>query len=84
MAEDVPESRFRIVVELNFVVGVVPDDLRYSVENRGHSHFAIENKKGRFSVPPARSLSEKQCSKRYTSLVECKDANYSTTKSRLL
>ena len=48
MAEDVPESRFRIVVELNFVVGVVPDDLRYSVENRGHSHFAIENKKGRF------------------------------------
>ena len=32
----------------------------------------------------ARSLSEKQCSKRYTSLVECKDANYSTTKSRLL
>ena len=31
-----------------------------------------------------RSLSEKQCSKRYTSLVECKDANYSTTKSRLL
>ena len=53
MAEDVPESRFRIVVELNFVVGVVPDDLRYSVENRGHSHFAIENKKGRFSVPPA-------------------------------
>ena len=32
----------------------------------------------------SRSLSEKQCSKRYTSLVECKDANYSTTKSRLL
>ena len=32
----------------------------------------------------ARSLSEEQCSKRYTSLVECKDANYSTTKSRLL
>ena len=32
----------------------------------------------------ARSLSEKQCSKRYASLVECKDANYSTTKSRLL
>ena len=31
-----------------------------------------------------RSLSEKQCSKRYASLVECKDANYSTTKSRLL
>ena len=31
-----------------------------------------------------RSLSEKQCSKRYTSLVECKNANYSTTKSRLL
>ena len=31
-----------------------------------------------------RSLSEKQCSKRYTSLVEYKDANYSTTKSRLL
>ena len=31
-----------------------------------------------------RSLSEKQCSKRYTSLVECKDANYSMTKSRLL
>ena len=32
----------------------------------------------------ARSLSEKQCSKRYASLVECKDANYSTTRSRLL
>ena len=32
----------------------------------------------------ARSLSEKQCSKRYASLVECKDAIYSTTKSRLL
>ena len=32
----------------------------------------------------SRSLSEKQCSKRYASLVECKDANYSTTKSRLL
>ena len=32
----------------------------------------------------ARSLSEKQYSKRYASLVECKDANYSTTKSRLL
>ena len=31
-----------------------------------------------------RSLSEKQCSKRYASLVECKDATYSTTKSRLL
>ena len=31
-----------------------------------------------------RSLSEKQCSKRYASLVECKDANYSTTRSRLL
>ena len=31
-----------------------------------------------------RSLSEKQYSKRYASLVECKDANYSTTKSRLL
>ena len=30
-----------------------------------------------------RSLSEKQCSKRYASLVECKDANYSTT-TRLL
>ena len=32
----------------------------------------------------ARSLSEKQCSKRYASLVECKDSNYSTTKSSLL
>ena len=31
-----------------------------------------------------RSLSEKQYSKLYASLVECKDANYSTTKSRLL
>ena len=31
-----------------------------------------------------RSLSEKQCSKRYASLVECKDATYSMTKSRLL
>ena len=31
-----------------------------------------------------RSLSEKQCSKRYASLVECKNANYSTTKSSLL
>ena len=35
-------------------------------------------------LPDPRSLSEKQCSKRYASLVECKDANYSTTKSRLL
>ena len=35
-------------------------------------------------IAEARSLSEKQCSKRYASLVECKDANYSTTKSRLL
>ena len=32
----------------------------------------------------SRSLSEKQCSKLYASLVECKDANYSTTKSSLL
>ena len=31
-----------------------------------------------------RSLSEKQCSKRYASLVESKDTNYSTTKSSLL
>ena len=31
-----------------------------------------------------RSLSEKQYSKRYASLVECKDVNNSTTKSRLL
>ena len=38
----------------------------------------------RDAVQTARSLSEKQCSKRYTSLVECKDANYSMTKSRLL
>ena len=38
------------------------------------------NGQSRFS----RSLSEKQCSKRYASLVECTDANYSTTKSRLL
>ena len=35
-------------------------------------------------LPLPRSPSEKQCSKRYASLVECKDANYSTTKSRLL
>ena len=35
-----------------------------------------------FQIP--RSLSEKQCSKRYASLVECKDTNYSTTKSSLL
>ena len=31
-----------------------------------------------------RSLSEKQCSNRYASLMECKDANYSTTKPKLL
>ena len=31
-----------------------------------------------------RSLSKKQCSKRYASLVECKDPNYSMTKSRVL
>ena len=37
---------------------------------------------GQLGAP--RSLSEKQCSKRYASLVECKDAIYSTTKSRLL
>ena len=35
-------------------------------------------------VESTRSLSEKQCSKRYASLVEYKDANYSTTKSSLL
>ena len=35
-------------------------------------------------VMEARSLSEKQCSNRYASLMECKDANYSTTKSKLL
>ena len=39
---------------------------------------------GTVSFAAPRSLSEKQCSKRYASLVECKDANYSTTKSRLL
>ena len=38
----------------------------------------------RESSSTPRSLSEKQYSKRYTSLVECKNANYSTTKSRLL
>ena len=38
----------------------------------------------RIALYDSRSLSEKQCSKRYASLVECKDANYSTTKSRLL
>ena len=31
-----------------------------------------------------RSLSEKQYSKRYASLVECKDVNNSTTTSRVL
>ena len=36
----------------------------------------------RLSLP--RSPSEKQYAKRYTSLVECKDANYSTPKSRVL
>ena len=35
-------------------------------------------------VGTTRSLSEKQCSKRYASLVECEDANYSMTKSSLL
>ena len=39
---------------------------------------------GQLTAILSRSLSEKQCSKRYASLVECKDANYSTTKSRLL
>ena len=39
---------------------------------------------GWMSGEGSRSLSEKQCSKRYASLVKCKDANYSTTKSRLL
>ena len=49
----------------------------FSVTNRGNGE---SNSSALFS----RSLSEKQCSKRYASLVECKDANYSTTKSRLL
>ena len=44
----------------------------------------LENISRDFVVVRTRSLSEKQCSKRYASLVECKDANYSTTKSRLL
>ena len=39
---------------------------------------------GSDKVHGARSLSEKQYSKRYASLVECKDVNNSTTKSRLL
>ena len=44
-----------------------------------------ETYEGRWSWrEDSRSLSEKQCSKRYASLVECKDAIYSTTKSRLL
>ena len=38
----------------------------------------------RLSGARSRSLSEKQYSNRYASLMECKDANYSTTKSTLL
>ena len=53
-----------------------------------HEQFETDRKGGVYGARTweayARSLSEKQCSKRYASLVECKDANYSTTKSRLL
>ena len=45
----------------------------------GKSKFRL-----RRHIQAPRSLSEKQCSKRYASLVECKDTNYSTTKSSLL
>ena len=41
------------------------------------------NNPGTSALERSRSLSEKQCSKRYASLVECKDANYSTTKSQI-
>ena len=51
----------------------------------GSDFLSIVQLVGLLHMPnDARSLSEKQCSKRYASLVECKDANYSTTKSRLL
>ena len=53
---------------------------RVVVETRERPYYEYRD----FVPRTSRSLSEKQCSKRYASLVECKDANYSTTKSRLL
>ena len=63
-------------------VGTSPSKL--AVDPSGKFVYAILTKEASVSVIDTRSLSEKQCSKRYTSLVECKDAKYSTTKSRLL
>ena len=45
-------------------------------------YFQLEDRDS--AVECTRSLSEKQYSKRYASLVECKDVNNSTTKSRVL
>ena len=52
----------------------------------GHDKGGVEGRGNAVRLqhltPIPRSLSEKQCSNRYTSLMECKDANYSTTKSK--
>ena len=72
--DEVQSAEFlaRVLGELG-IARVKPQDLVYTV-----SKF-----RNRVNMP-TRSLSEKQCSKRYASLVECKDATYSMTKSRLL
>ena len=54
----------------------------------GHDKGGVEGRGNAVRLqhltPIPRSLSEKQCSNRYTSLMECNDANYSTTKSKWL
>ena len=64
--------------------GLRPFDHDPAISDIARAHSEQMTLHGYGHVVSARSLSEKQCSKRYTSLVECKDANYSTTKSILL
>ena len=63
---------------------VMPDPKQRSIKQDLYhkDRFTYDEDNDCYYCP--RSLSEKQCSKRYASLVECKDATYSMTKSRLL
>ena len=67
----------------SYTVTGLTNDTTYAFKLRAINSVGNGVAVGPLSGTP-RSLSEKQCSKRYASLVECKDANYSTTKSRLL